>query len=436
LAASLEIAALAQEVFRRRVDPAPPPTLVLGIGVAKAAGMPSYAEMAKAITPDLPADEQRVSALRGWLAKAAPVDRAIAAAHLTGTIPIPQFAQELALLARDGFFGAIVTRSFNALLERALELAGVIDEEGYQVVDLLDGDFERDSRRLTIVKAYGERIDRTPALEPLLDGMVIVLGAGEEDMELTQALAHHGGPLWWVDREPPLARAQETYEAGREVRQITGTCGEPDRFFGELSLFLQQIPSVNVARMPREAADKSWALIRDRSGGTQPGHESRLVVAALGSIGGVAPEYGTPEEFERLLLRTRYQRCRDAIRRLRRRGGGMAIDEAVDRQLAYQKKLLDRLEILLRTHELTKATLFELLDAVRQASADSDPTTAKFLDTLVERIGDEYAHDEPNQQIVGATLGAVTILAAQAGVAPELVERLSAFAPDTGRAAL
>jgi hypothetical protein len=378
-----------------------------------------------------------VSEFRGWLERSAPVDRAIIAAQLTGTVPVPQFAQEMALLARDSFFETIVTRSFDALPERALEMTGLFDEEGYRIVDCVDHEWDGTTDGLIVVKAYQDTIDRTPAVEQALDGMVIAVGAGESDTALVNALAYEGGPLWWVDRDPPPRADRDAYERARELRLVVGAAGAPDRFFGELSLLLQQIPSVNVAKMPRQAVDDSRALVKERSSSTASVRDRRSVVAARGGIGGVSPDGEAAEEFERLLLRTRTQRCRDAIRRLRRRGGGMSIDEGVDRQLDYQLQLLDRLEIQLRTLEPTKQAMLGLLGAIRDASVKSgDSATTEFLDGLIARIDDEYRRADPNQDIVGATLGAVAILADRVGVSPALVQQLSAYAPNTKRGAL
>jgi hypothetical protein len=426
------IAALAQETFRRRVELAPAPTLLLGVDFAGAAGIPSLSELAAAHGSAI-AGTERVDAFRGWLERAAPVERAITAAQLTGTIPVPQFAQEMALLARDGFFDAIVTRSFDALPERALEMTGLVDEEDYRIVDLVDDDWDgSDIADLTVIKAYGKTIPRTPPLQSALAGMVIAVGAGDSDSALANALADGGGPLWWVDRHQPPPRDRDAYERARDLRLVVGPAGDPDRFFGELSLLLQQIPSINLAKMPHQAGDRPPALPKDRASRLGPGRHSRSVVAALGSIGGVYPEHEAPDEFERLLLRTRMQRCRDAIRRLRRRGGGMSIDEGVDRQLAYELQLLDLLEIQHRTLEPSKKAMLELLGAIRDASMDSgDPETTAFLDTLVATIDDEFHRPEPNQHIVGTTLGAVANLAQRVGVSPTLVTQLSAYALNT-----
>lgn len=435
MSADPAITALAHETFRRRVDLAPPPTLLLGLDFARAAGIPSFSELATVAVPDTP-ETERVREFREWLERVAPVDRAIIAAQLTGTIPVPQFAQEMALLARDGFFETIVTRSFDALPERALEMTGLFDEDGYRIVDCVDQEWDGVTAGLIVAKAYRETIDRTPPVQPAIDGMVIAVGAGESDTALVNALAYEGGPLWWVDRHPPPPADRDAYERARELRLVVGAAGEPDRFFGELSLLLQQIPSVNVAKMPRQAVDESRALVKDRSISHAPGRDRRSVVAARG-IGGVSPDDEAPEEFERRLLRTRTQRCRDAIRRLRRRGGGMEIDQGVDRQLDYQLRLLDRLEIQLRTLEPTKQAMLGLLSAVRDASVQSgDSASTEFLDGLIARIDDEYRRPDPNQDIVGATLGAVAILAERVGVSPALVKQLSAYAPNTKRGAL
>ena len=428
------IGALAQDLLFRRFDGVGLSALLVGSELVRSAGAPPFSEIAARIlreqvpgSQSAAPEEGAEAAFIGFLEGLATPDRLALAAQASETVPVSEAAQELALLARDGFFGAIVTMSFDNLVERALEAAGLVYGRDFGVVDLLDGP-PPESRQLTVVKAYAPSgIPRSDQLGRLLDEIAVVVGPGPEDPDF-EVLAWPGGAVWWFGQTAPRPALHDALlRAGRQVTVVTGQTGSPDRFFGELSLRLQQLPSLNVLEQSRSSFRASSSLAKSRSGSVR---------ASLGVAGGTELPHGfDDEDFERLLLRTRLQRAREEIRRLERLGGGTGIDRALDTQIDYERTECVTLEADLRAMEKTRARLLGLLDEIKTSSAGrTDASTADYMTSLVNRIDEEYRNAEPNQHIVGATIGAVSALANIVGIEPDLVRELSAYAPTVGRA--
>jgi hypothetical protein len=428
---------LAQELLRRRFDGVGLPALVLGSEFARSAGMPPFSEIAARILREPVGDAPAMApphgleaAFLGFLEGLGAPDRLALATQASDAVPIPEAAQELALLARDGFFGAILTTSFDSLVERALESAGLVYDRDFAVFDLLDGPPPPSrQRQLAVLKAYSPSgIRRSDELGSLVDEIAVVIGSGSDDPDL-ELLTYQGGDVWWFGTvEPHQALRDALLRSRSHVYVVSGPTRTPDRFFGELSLRLQQLPSLNLLEQSRRPDRMMVSPVRKSQSGS--------VRALLGVTGGTeVPDGFEDEDFERLLASTRLQRARDEIRRLERLGAGTGTDRVLDIQLEYELNECLLLEAELRAMKGTRDQLLGLLDQIRTSSADlPDRSTADYLNTLVDRIDEEYRDPNPNQRIVGATIGAVSALADLVGIEPNLVRQLSAYTPTVERA--
>ena len=290
----------------------------------------------------------------------------------------------------------IVTTSFDALVERALDGVGMVPGRDYEIVDLLEDAPDFDTTPVTVIKAYGGRLPRSGAMADALDAECVVVGPGPCDPPLVHALAYPGGPLWWVSQAPLQSHDERAYRATRDLYHVRGPAGDPDRFFAELSLRLLQLPSIVAQR----AYDEGTASRPGRSTDVAAASVSDALAKVAGSVSGTEAEV---DDFERLLLQTRIDRCRDAVRRLEQRGGGELGDEVLDSQLAYQRRQLTSLEERLHARADPTAQLPELLRDVKASMAlELDPRTLDYVDGLVAYVDDELKRAEPNDAIVGS----------------------------------
>jgi hypothetical protein len=434
------VAALAHEILDLRMERGRLPTLVLGDDFACIAGTPPPHVIARTVLrrfrtrydrrrdeyyeAPIPRDDDAVvEAFLALLREMPAADRGTLALRVTGSLPVPQFAEEMALLVRDRCFSTIVTTSFDSLVERALDGVGMAPERDYEIVDLLDRPADIGAAPVTIVKAYAGHLERSDAMADALDAECVVVGPGSGHRSLIHGLANPGGQLWWVSQAPLQPHEERAYSGARDFHHVGGPAGDPDRFFAELSLWLLQMPSLVVQR----AYDEGAVLRPARETELRATSARESLASLAGSSYSTEPE---TKDFERLLLESRIDRCRDALRRLERRGGGVVGDEALDAQLGYQREQLALLEEHLYALADSHAELLHILGQVRASAAPGlDPATSEYFDSLIARVGDELKRPEPNDAIVGASVGAAAVLADRAGVEPSLVRRLANSAP-------
>jgi hypothetical protein len=417
---------LAQEIAARKNDGTPPVTLLLGTGAAREAGIPAIADIArrvlrrgKAPSGSTPTADGAVGAFLDRLASIDGPDRAAVAERMSAGIPVPQFAAEMALLAREGFFRTVISTSFDTLPERALDDAGMVYDRDYGVVDMLDDEPRFGALPLMIVKAYAG-LGRTGPVAEALDGACVVAGPGDDDPPLVDALANPGGPLWWISERPVPS-------AYRQSRTVHVVATDADRLFGELSFLLLQSPSLNIVSSYTNAG-KGDILPTSRGDDTMTEIAGGATVSTkLRSMGGTSPPADVgDDDFERELLRMRIKRCRQAVRRLERRGGGTVGDPAIDVQLAYERTRLAELETSLQPAGPTKVGILKVLSDVESSPAvTADARTRDYLHTLVAEITAELQRPRPNGMIVGASLNAVRMVAESAGVDRGVMREIS-----------
>ena len=102
----LAVGKLAQEILDRRLDGGRMPTLLLGTGFAAAAGTPPLPEIARDVLERLhightpvQANEESTDAFIALLKGMDAADRAAISLRTTAMVPVPQFAEEMALLS-------------------------------------------------------------------------------------------------------------------------------------------------------------------------------------------------------------------------------------------------------------------------------------------------------------------------------------------------
>jgi hypothetical protein len=210
-------------------------TLLLGAGIADAAGLPSFAELAS----------------RAGLSDADAADRRIVE-RLLWDVPVPPFYYDVAGLVRDGSFPRVITTSYDDLLERALIDAGLRRGNHFVATDLIPSGraaAPSSSARLRIVRCHGAptvpraAMDRAlgSGWEPALDRLVVV-GYEFESPGLEEWLRSlDGGELWWVSSTGPGDAASRIGWRG-EWHTVTGDATAPETFFGQLSLLLIHLP--------------------------------------------------------------------------------------------------------------------------------------------------------------------------------------------------
>jgi SIR2-like domain len=432
-----------------------PFVLGLGSGCARAAGVPSVEEMArelfsnlKSATPDLASKYLRGSgrnperlkkAFYGLLRELAPAQRRALLLQFLASVPVPLFYQELAGLVQAGYFPLILTTNADTLLERALEAAGLRHERHYRVVVLVGSRADdtaiagASDERITIVKLHGDvsqdRVALTPeeiaeALDPqrtllereLHHDLVLVGFDPAESEPFTKQLAQGRGDLWWVAPEAPEPAALADIASVRDVMYLHGASGSPEMFFGELSLLLIQMPTVNAMKKPLEELETPSAA---------PGTSVLADTSPPDDL----------ETFEREYLIGQLRRCEVVLRQLESQAAPTDTSDRVARQIEYQKREIATLEARLRGLSRVRKHIMEILkgierDAAKVARSSNDETvvTAKYLHDQIAEVRKQYRRRGPNEDVVSAALGATMLLADRLDVRPELVRELGHFA--------
>lgn len=286
-----ELAARMREV----VTADPPRTLpvLLGAGCAEAAGVPSYATMARDTLPrlaevgkgplpppDTAPDEDWVEVFKGYLSGLLPVQRYKVFEPYYRVLPVPSFYRDLADLVVAGFVTHVLTTNVDSLLEQALDRAGLRAGTGYKVVVLGSPEPRPSSNDpdLTLVKLHGDLGESLLPVEPeeigqvlheqrktfrseLLDELVVVghrLSGSEPEPLDKWLVMSSSAPLWWASPEPPEAGSGPLADlAGtRPVRLLLGAeRGTPEGLFARLSFELLGLPALRAADVVGDDVD-------------------------------------------------------------------------------------------------------------------------------------------------------------------------------------
>ena len=446
------ISELAAEITARQSAGRESPrfTLFLGEGCARAAGVPSPVEMARELFASLeghelteryvpaetPTDAQLLEGFRRLLSELPEGQRGSLLLQFYGALPVPLFYQELAMLVSSGYFTQILTTNLDALLERALQNAGLRAEQEYSVV-LLDREGSaaqmsaRGGSQVTIVKLHGDPAGRfalspdeiEETLKPMRKAVkgalrqdLVMVGYELESPPVTEWLAYVPGELWWVAEERPPADAVSAIDRVRDIRYVDGPSGNPLGFFGGLSMRLLQMPTVNFLEAPAET------------------------LKAPGSSEGL-PDTTPPDddaEFEREFVRGQLRRAEELLRRLEQQVAAGTTNERLERQLAYQKDVVAELEARFRTVGDDRSRVLGLLDAISGAAekAEGPDTTAAFLRQQVDAARSQYGSSHPDEAVVSAVIGATLVIGDRLGVDRGLLRELAQFAPSLTRSSL
>ena len=273
----------------------PPRTLpvLLGAGCAEAAGVPSYAVMARETLPRLVTskrgppppsegapDAEWVEAFKGYLGDLDRVKRYKVLEPYYRALPVPSFYRDLADLVVAGFVDHVLTTNVDSLLEQALDRAGLRAGTGYQVIVL--GSLQpRPPVRgsiLTLVKLHGDlgesllpvgpdeigqvlHEQRSEFRSQLLDELIVVghrLSGSEPEPVNDWLWRSSDAPLWWAIPDPPeidlgpLSQLAET----RPVRCLIGQeQGTPGGLFARLTFELLGLPALRAANVVEEDCD-------------------------------------------------------------------------------------------------------------------------------------------------------------------------------------
>jgi hypothetical protein len=207
---------------------------VLGKSCADAAGLPSLEELSKSngIT-------------------VGPGDRGLIERMLY-SFPVPTFYQDLANLARSGYFPRIISTGYDNLVERALFDLDLRPGHHFESLDVYGRrttpppteSSERPGRleRIRIIHSYpigDEQLDPT-----LLSDLVAPVGSGGLDVVLVGyrneappveawLTSQSAQDLWWVSDE-----ASMSLPWNGNVQELRDEDGAPETFFGKLGLLL------------------------------------------------------------------------------------------------------------------------------------------------------------------------------------------------------
>jgi hypothetical protein len=322
----------------------------------------------------------------------------------------------------------------DSLFERALQNAGLRDDQEYRVI-LLDGtaappkDQVSLDERVAIVKLHGDVSspqfaigpeEVAKALEPRrrdvkgeLGHDLVMVGYEFESPLVTEWLAYVPGAVWWVAEQRPPTREVAAIERAREIRYIEGPDATPDTFFGELAMLLLQMPSLNLLAEPNSAS--------------QPD--------------GLPADTRPPEDegvFEREYLRGQLRRADEVLRRLEQLAAAGPLSERLTRQLDYQKQVVADLEGRLRTLVGERERVLGLLDRISDSvsRAPTPGNAVQYLRDQVEAVRGEFGGPVPDEAVVSAGISATLVLGDRLGVDRELLRELAAFAPTATRTAV
>jgi hypothetical protein len=459
------ISRLVDELADRRLrKDSAPPLLFLGTKCGEAAGVPGPEVMApkvlaelrdsdkslfKALLPDgdLSNEDEVVSAFLRLLGGMTDIQRYRVLYPFYSRVPVPLFYQDLATLISAGVFTHILTTNVDALLEQALSSAGLRRKADYDVMVLSvprdptgPPEFSPDVPVL-IVKLHGDlgqteipigdlEIEQAIRSQRLfvkgeLRGDIVMVGYEFESMPIEDWLKRMtvGAELWWVNPEPPDQLRMAPIEQSREVIYIERENADPQNFFGVLATMLLRVPVTRTLTTSFDEFVKASA-----SGQTSPDAISR----------GIPQESEADLELE--VLRGQLQRAQTVKRSIEQTLPSGDSSTQQETQLEYQRKQATQLEdeVRARGQHLLVELMQSMEDAVARTQQDPsrsgllDPDTVGFLNEQISAVRRESSKPDPNQHVVSAAMGALSVMADRLGrdVFPEdVTARLASFSP-------
>jgi hypothetical protein len=446
-----------QEGFGRWDPNVRPYVLFIGPGCARAAKVPSYEDIARALfdsmfelsprmahkylsEEDRDDGEKLEKALFSLLRSMSPTERDGLLQSFYERVPIPLFYQHVARLIKVGYFSHIVTINLDTLLEQALTGIGQASDPSRQVpyqVITLSPNPGRDTHywfatgsTTTIIKLPGdlasddvittyEEIEnalaegRSPEQSPLRYDLVVV-GYEFESQSVNDWLARTAGDdrgkLWWVNPKPPDRQRINPIEKAWRIRFISASRAEPQEFFGELALQLLHVP-----------LERSMA---------------RSLGSYYGSVLDSTEDSLDRDHSEEEYLLNQIRNCEAELQRLTQKISLGQKDPQIASQIDYQRHQLMELENRLRNLSSSRSQIPQLFDQITKGAeeAGTDSGTLSFLQTHANVVKHEYDKKDPNQQIVSASIAAMVSLAKGLGaevVNPQAVSELTSFARST-----
>jgi hypothetical protein len=466
-----DVQRLADELRQRR-ESSTQPVLLLGAGCARAAGVPSLAEMAMQVFAGfiddpaqaakyLPADywaalqkqpeEQRdyEPLLHGFfefMSGLSGMARYNVLKPFYDRIPVPRFYRDLAQLLKEHYFSHVLTTSFDSLLEGALSDLGLTPQRDYEVISLGTDQSRRSMLRsrydteaaITLIKLHGDPAQLKVALSPdeieqvlraqqymvkgELSQDMVVVGYAFESEPVNRWLRWTPGDLWWASEEPPGGEQIGALAEKRPIHYIQDSSGRPEEFFGVL---LTVLKSMALHRDELEVSAQHEVAGADRSRWPQASEE--------------APPSKIPkptaEDLEKQYVQQQLQSSRAVLSSLELQAatkGGTDLSLKV--QIDYQQQQIAQLEARLRELSYSGTDVVELMrritSSVRRAGGDAGAVS--FLAKQANTVKKEYERDDPNQDVVSAAIGATVYLAGRLGpslVDPEAIAKLGSIAP-------
>jgi hypothetical protein len=461
------------------------PVLLLGAGCARAAGVPSletvafqvfanYFQDPSLIAKYLPPpywlelqeqpEEQRdyeplLQAFYQFMAGLSGMARYNVLKPFYDRIPVPRFYRDLAQLLQGRYFSHVLTTSFDALLEGALNELGLTAPRDYEVISLGADPSRRGGSRssyateaaITLVKLHGDLAQLKVALSPEeieqvlraqqamvkgeLSQDMVVVGYAFESEPVSRWLRWTPGTLWWVSEEQPAGEPIAVLEEKRPIHYIQGASARPEEFFGVLLTVLKSMA-------PRWTDEGDWppdwgsSLESGPVMASQEGPVSKGLVAFTAPASSSSPaNLPDADELELQYLQQQLQSSRSVLSSLEQQAvTKMGPDLSLKVQMDYQQQQIAQLEARLREVSYSGSHLVKLMrritNSVRHAGGDSGAIS--FLTKQANTVKQEYERDEPNQDVVSAAIGATVYLAARLGpdvVDQEAVADLGSIAP-------
>lgn len=436
---------LSRQLSKAR-DVGEPYTLFLGSGCARAAGVPDLSEIAMQFFTEELANEKSwagdymsssileeirhdpiggrdilINSFYRMISKLSPPVRYSILQQYYGKIPVPEFYLQLARMIKDGYFAHIVTTSIDNLLENALAKVGIGRNE-YDLISLASEESrlqsfpESNDKKFLIVKLHGDLEEQTVVITPQeieetlhlhrrfvqgeMAGSMLMVGYNSESGPIETWLTWTSGPLWWVNPEIPGYERRERIEQTRMVVYITGSAARPYAFFDSLSSLLNilELDWVDPDQDPYSYLLKESELPDDPT----------PMAGTLESAKPAAP-VGKEEQ-----LQDQIQQSYAVLSDLEIENLATGEDnEKVQENLERKKEEIVELENQLRELTYSQHVVVELLKQVSEAAAQNstDAGSVVFFETQNELLDDEYQRSQPSQDVIAATISAVTIMA-------------------------
>jgi len=272
------IQTLAQRMVKRKASGVEPYVLIIGAGASISSGCPSYAELVDAfLRNNCPTDFARLDRKRGtaakreaklkrfyeeWSGLSKPNRFSFLKTHLSGT---PSSGYEhLAWMARHGYLRLVLSANIDQLVEDAFTAAGLIPKTDYDIVvngPENAGEVARliaaQNPAVKLVKLHGTLADEESyawlpqevfafmrglgdALEPHLNGDVVILGHAMNDRNLESLFRQAGGEVWFVNPSGAEgSRFEPVLSVRPQSRAIAGELACFDRFMERLRIAIE-----------------------------------------------------------------------------------------------------------------------------------------------------------------------------------------------------